>query len=252
MAKTDYNTVIQASQDNIRLLREKLDDLDKLHRDILSLKNDTGELPIKFNKWYADFVKINENYREVLSEANKKYVDTNNEMFTSSLEVFNQTSKNTFERLEAENKNISTYIVTLDNIRDDFTSEVQRLKSIDLEEHFAKHNKALSDISGSVNLVNNSIGGLASNVQNNNQAIIEIQNKTDMLKGALVDSFQQKFLELSNETKKVDDAVNRIEAQMDVNSSAMAKKFNILLVLVILGMLVTVGMILIPLLLKLN
>ena len=239
MAKTDYNTVIQASQDNIRLLREKLDDLDNLHKDILSLKNDTGELPVKFNKWYADFVKINEEYRDVLSEANEKYVEVSNEMFTSTLKVFNESSQNTLGRLDAENKKIETSLVSFSKVKDDFSDEVLRLTSVDIEEYFAKHNKALSDISGSINLVNNAIGGMVSNVQNNHQAT---QNKIELSQEIVLGELKQHTDGIVSQIKSVSDRINAVETLVGQNATVLGKKLNILIVLVAIGVLITVAM----------
>ena len=242
MAKTDYNTVIQASQDNIRLLREKLDDLDNLHKDILSLKNDTGELPVKFNKWYADFVKINDDYRQVLSEANEKYVEVSNEMFTSTLKVFNESSQNTLGRLDAENKKIETSLVSFSKVKDDFSDEVLRLTSVDIEEYFAKHNKALSDISGSINLVNNAIGGMVSNVQNNHQAISATQNKIELSKEIVLGELKQRTDGIVGQIKSVSDRISTIETLVGENDTVLGKKLNILIVLVAIGVLITVAM----------
>lgn len=53
----NYEEIIKLSQANVKLLSEKLKDLDNLHQDIISLKTKSAGIPLAFEQ---SFHKISE------------------------------------------------------------------------------------------------------------------------------------------------------------------------------------------------
>lgn len=198
----NYEEVIQQSQANIKSLSEKLNDLDKLHQDIKGLIKQ----PEIFDSKYQQIVKLSEDYTNTLGAATKKYLDGNNTLFTAKLnelsdktnELQNEISRlvntdftklfhdlqksfidQTKQDLALELKKFDDKSTDLQSKIDDLKKQVERLESIDLEKHFDKLQKTLSDIFGAVNAINLTLTSITQTLNSIVQSSGAIQNTID-------------------------------------------------------------------------
>jgi chromosome segregation ATPase len=198
----NYEEVIQQSQANIKSLGEKLKDLDKLHQDIKELIKQ----PEIFDTKYQQIVKLSEDYTNTLGEATKKYLDGNNTLFTTKLNELSDKTKdlqkeisrlvNTdfaklFQDLQKSfidqtRKDLATELKKLDEKAIDLQlkiyelkKQVERLEKIDLEKHFDKLQKTLSEIFGAVNSINITLTAISQTLNSVVQSLGAIQNSID-------------------------------------------------------------------------
>jgi len=177
----NYEEIIKQSQANVKSLGEKLKDLDKLHQDIKALKEAAQGFPDVFNTKFEDIVRLSEDYTNTLGAATKNYLDGNNALFTKKLSELSTKIKEFEEEIERlVNTDFSKLFkdlqkVFIDQTRADLATElkrfeektkdlqtkidelkkqIERLEQIDLEKHFDKLQRTLSDIFGAVNAIN--------------------------------------------------------------------------------------------------
>ena len=177
----NYEEIIEQSQANVKSLSKKLKDLDELYQEIKMLTVAAGEIPDIFSRKFEDIIKLTKDYTDTLGVATKNYLDGNNTLFTTKLselsgkikelekeiarlvntdfsklfenlqKIFiDQTRKDLaieLERFEEKSKDLQAKI-------DDIKKEITRLEKIDLEKHFDKLQKTLSEIFGAINAIN--------------------------------------------------------------------------------------------------
>jgi len=177
----DYDEIIKQSQANVKSLSEKLKDLDKLHQEIKAQKEAAEGIPEIFNKKFQELVKLSEDYTNTLGAATNNYLDGNNTLFSLKLselstkikdfekeisrltntdftKLFKDLQKDFIEqtradlaielkRFEEKSKDLQTKI-------DDLKKHIELLAKIDLEKHFDKLQKTLSEIFGAINAIN--------------------------------------------------------------------------------------------------
>jgi ABC-type transporter Mla subunit MlaD len=146
----NYDELIQQSQKNVKDLSEKLKELDKLHQDIKELIKQ----PEIFDSKFQQIVKLSEDYTNTLGTSTRVYLDGNNILFTEKLKELSDKTKV-------------------------LQKEVSRLECIDLEKHFDKHQKTLSEIFGAVNSINLILSGITQSLTGVNQSLGTIQNTND-------------------------------------------------------------------------
>jgi hypothetical protein len=198
----NYEEVIQQSQANVKSLGEKLKDLDKLHQDIKVLI----EQPEIFDSKYQEIVKLSEDYTNTLGAATKKYLDGNNTLFTIKLnelsdkiidlqreisrlthtdftKLFHDLQKSfiyqTRNDLAIELKKFDDKSTDLQKKIDELGNQVQRIKNIDLEKHFDKLQKTLSEIFGAINAINITLTSISQFLNSVVQSLGAIQNSID-------------------------------------------------------------------------
>ncbi len=153
----NYEEIIQQSQVNIKSLSDKLKELDKLHQDIKELIKQ----PEIFDNKYQQIVKLTEDYTNTLGASTKKYLDGNNTLFTTKLSELSEKSKDLQIKIDALKK------------------QVERLESIDLEKHFDKLQKTLSEIFGAINSINLTLTAITQTLNSIAQSLGEIKNAID-------------------------------------------------------------------------
>lgn len=146
----NYEEIIQQSQANVKALSVKLKELDKLHEDI----NKLIQQPEIFEAIYQQIVKLSEDYTNSLGASVKKYLDGNNSMFTEKLKEFS-------------------------NRNSELQKEITRLERIDLDKHFDKLQKTLSDIFGAINGISITLTALTQTLAGIVQTLGAIQNTVD-------------------------------------------------------------------------
>lgn len=198
----NYEEVIQQSQANIKSLSEKLKDLDKLHQDIKELIKQ----PEIFDTKYQQIVKLSEDYTNTLGAATKKYLDGNNALFTTKLNELSDKTKDlqkeisrlvntdftklfqdlqksfidqTRKDLATELKKFDDKSTDLQTKIDELRKQVERLEKIDLEKHFDKLQKTLSEIFGAINAINITLTAITQTLNSIVQSLGAIQNTID-------------------------------------------------------------------------
>lgn len=198
----NYEEVIQQSQANIKSLSEKLKDLDKLHQDIKELIKQ----PEIFDTKYQQIVKLSEEYTNTLGAATKKYLDGNNNLFTANLNELSNKTKDlqkeisrlvntdftklfqdlqksfidqTRKDLAIELKKFDDKSTDLQTKIDDLRKQVERLERIDLEKHFDKLQKTLSEIFGAINAINLTLTNIVQTLTGIVQTLGNIQTTLD-------------------------------------------------------------------------
>ena len=157
----EYEELIQQSQVNVRALSDKLNELEELHQNIIALKNEAEGIPTVFNEKFQQIIKLSEDYKNTLGAATKKYLDGNNNLFTTKLSELNKETRN----LESKIAEIKTL--------------VERLEKIDLEKHFEKHQKTLSEIFNQITSINQTQGSLTQTLTGIIQTLGNISNTID-------------------------------------------------------------------------
>ncbi|MBA7551881.1 hypothetical protein ES705_44432 [subsurface metagenome] len=176
----NYEEIIEQSQANVKALSEKLKDLDKLHQDIKELIKQ----PEIFDSKYQQIVKLSADYTNTLGVATKKYLDGNNTLFVTNL-----------SELSAKIKELK--------------KGVTRLENIDIEKHFDKFQKTLSEIFRAINAINITLTGITKNLTDITQSLGSIQTTIDtyhkatkQLMNSLHETTTKHLTEQDTETRK--------------------------------------------------
>jgi hypothetical protein len=198
----NYEKVIQQSQANIKSLSEKLKEFDKWQQDIKELIKQ----PEIFDAKYQEIVKLSEDFTNTLGASTKEYLDGNNTLFTSKLNELSDKTKvlqeeisrlvntdftklfqdlqklfidQTREDLATELKKFDDKSTDLQIKIDELRKQVERLENIDLEEHFDKLQKTLSEIFGAINAINITLTAITHTLNSIAQSLGSIQNAID-------------------------------------------------------------------------
>jgi len=198
----NYEEIIQQSQANVKALSVKLKELDKLHEDI----NKLIQQPEIFEAIYQQIVKLSEDYTNSLGASVKKYLDGNNSMFTEKLKEFSNRNSELqkeitrlinadFNKLfhdlqkafiDQTRKDLAEELKKFDNKSqdlqkkiDELKQQVDRLERIDIDKHFDKLQKTLSDIFGAINGISITLTALTQTLAGIVQTLGAIQNTVD-------------------------------------------------------------------------
>lgn len=194
-----YEEIIDQSQENLKALGERLKDLDKLYEDIKKLI----ALPETFDAKFQEIVKLSEDYTNTLGISTKKYLDGNNTLFTSKLNELSEKTKALQEEIfrlvntdftklfkdlqkvfidqtrkdfEVELKKLDDKSNLLQTRIDEFKQQIVRLENIDIEKHFDKFQKTLSEIFGAINSINLTLTTITQTLTSIVQSLGAIQN----------------------------------------------------------------------------
>ena len=202
----NFDELIKQSQVNVNSLSEKLKELDKIYQEIIGLKAEVDGIPEIFNNKFLEIIILSEQYTNNLGIATKDYLDGNNTLFTLRLNelsilseefkieidrliktdfyklfenlqtIFIEKSRKDLsielDRLEEKSKNIQIKIEYLDQI-------IKRLEAIDLEKHFDKLQKTLSEIFGAINTINLTLTNIVQTLPGIFQSLATLQTTID-------------------------------------------------------------------------
>jgi len=195
-----YEEIIDQSQENLKALGERLKDLDKLYEDIKKLI----ALPENFYAKLQEIVKLSEDYTNTLGISTKKYLDGNNTLFTSKLNELSEKTKALQEEIfrlvntdftklfkdlqeilidqtrkdfEVELKKLDDKSNLLQTRINEFKQQIVRLENIDIEKHFDKFQKTLSEIFGAINSINLTLTTITQTLTSIVQSLGAIQNE---------------------------------------------------------------------------
>lgn len=233
----NYEEVIQQAQENIKSLSEKLKELDKLHQDIKELIKQ----PQIFDAKYQQILKLSEDYTNTLGASTKKYLDGNNTLFTTQLIEFSVKIKDlqkeisrlintdftklfqdlqksfidqTRKDLAAELKKIDDKSKDLQSKIDELRKQVERLENIDLDKHFERLQKTLSEIFNAINAINLNLTSITQSLNTVVQALGAIK--------AAIGRQQEIIYEGINETNKnISREIRSVKEHIDHSSKIL-------------------------------
>lgn len=209
----NYDELIKQSQVNVNSLSEKLKELDKIYQEIIGLKEEiiglkeeVDGIPEIFSDKFLEIIILSEQYTNNLGIATKDYLDGNNILFTLRLNelsilseefkieinrliktdfyklfedlqtIFIEKSRKDLaielERIEEKSNNLQVKIDCLEQ-------QIRRLEVIDLEKHFDKIQKTLSEIFGAINSINLTITNLVQTLPGIFQSLATLQTTID-------------------------------------------------------------------------
>ena len=169
-----YQEVITQSHENVKALSAKLNDLEIFKNQLSDLTKSSKELPLKFNQRFTEITELSQKFTEDLGKSSRNYIDGTNllleqkigllEKEISRLENVDLVGKfNVLEDkfLKNATQQISSELLKIDEKNSvfqthlhQFDKEIQRLAAIDLESHFNKHQKMLSEIFNAISSIN--------------------------------------------------------------------------------------------------
>jgi uncharacterized protein YukE len=323
----NYNEIIEQSQVNIKSLSDKLKDLDKLHQDIVDLKNNSALIPELFEKKFQEISKLSNEYTEVLGESTMTYLDGNNTLFTSKINEFSEKNielkkqisrlintdlKKLFDNLQKEfigqtKKDLETEYKKIDNRANDFqvkidsfgneinrlervdleklfkqlqnkfiqetkeelekelkkidaktkefqvklnnfSNEINRLESVDLEQHFAKHQKTLSEIFSAINTINLTLTGITNSLNSINQSLGQIQKSIsdnfDETKKSVKEFRESISNHLKKQDEKSDEKIGLLKNEIAIlgnQNTVLQKQITLNRVIQIIGIVLIIG-----------
>ena len=239
---SDYNTsaIIESSLENVNALRDHLQKISELRNNVNETLEEVKKVPIHFDRLGVKLSEISDQFvyknYELLQE---KIIDLNNRIaqideidFRKRFENANSDYFQNLERITSEK------IGQFDDVKNNlstteqhFTGEVERLKTVDLEEHFNKHDKRLSDIFGAVNNVNTSLLNIS------NQTML-FQEKLSTVDQKL-QSLENKLLE---QERNLVSQLNALKEKQDLLAKKQGSNFTVLVLLIVVAIIVSVVM----------
>jgi uncharacterized phage infection (PIP) family protein YhgE len=190
-----YEEIINQSRDNLKSLSEKLKELDKLHQDIKALKEAAEGVPEIFNKKFQELAKISAEYTNTLGAATKNYLDGNNTLFTT--------------RLSELSSKIKEFEATIEELK----KQTERLEQIDIEKHFDKLQKTLSEIFGAVNAINLTLTITTQNLNSIVQSLGIIQATIDTSQKEILKHLIAQDVELKKNSELFESKIQLLVAQ---------------------------------------
>ncbi len=173
---SSYNTeeIINTSLENVHALSQKLNELDELHENLKKSINDSIQIPIQFSKLSKD-----------LHESTENYLSGNNEIFKERI-------------IEIQNQ-----IHQIKDVKSELDTEINRLKEIDLESHFDKHQSKLSEVFNAINGIQNIITSLSQNLIGIVQSMGKIEILIDKNQSKLIAEFSTQNESLADLKKQI-------------------------------------------------
>lgn len=246
---SDYNTsaIIESSLENVNALRDHLEKIAELRNNVRETMEEVKQVPVHFEKLGIKLSDASDHFiyknYELLKEQNiflqEKIIDLNNRIaqideidFRKRFENANSDYFHNLERITNEKINQFDYTrKNLNTTGELFTGEVNRLKAVDLEDHFNKHDKRLSDIFGAVNNINSSL----LNISNQTISFQEKLSVVDQKLQSLESKLSEQERNLLSELKAVKDSQNQLLQKQSSN-------FIILAVLIVATLIATIVM----------
>ena len=196
---------------NNKLFTSKLSELSEKNTELKKqiVRLEKVDLTDLFNKLQATFFEKT----RIAFEAEFKKIDTKTENFQSKIndlgqeitrieqvdleQSFDNLQKIFIEKtrddLELELTKIDAKTNELQNKITEFENEINRLKEVDLEKHFEKHQKTLADVFNAINNINISLTGITSSLNTINRGLGENQEATIKAAKDIKDVLDQKF-----------------------------------------------------------
>lgn len=147
----EYKEILEQSEENIIALKQQIEVFQYLHEDLKRRIEQTSEIPNMYNELFKKIKKLSEDYLKGLGSTVKNYVEVNNKCLQDNI---------------GELKKLNTFL----------KDEIERLSEVDLEKHFEKHQKSLSEIFKGINDINIGLASITSTLGLISQSISGLGN----------------------------------------------------------------------------
>ena len=193
-----YEELLENSYLELENLKKEVTQLEEIGIKFKKLLDSNDQLPVAFEEKFKKIVKITESYTDSLGLATKSYLDGNNSLFTTNIIELSNKIKKLHEEIDRlVNTDFAKLFkdlqeLLIDKIQSDlnvelkqsnnfqtkielFKDQIERLEKIDLESHFDKLQKTLSEIFGAINAINITFTSITQTLTNIVQSIGNIQ-----------------------------------------------------------------------------
>lgn len=247
--QTKYTTsaIIESSLENVNVLKNQLEKISELKNGIQETLNQAREIPLHFDKLGVKLSEtsdtfIYKNY-ELLKEQTiflqEKIIDLNNRIvqideidFRKRFENANSDYFTNLDRISTEK--INQFDDVKNNLKltgESIGVEVKRLEAVDLENHFNKHDKRLSDIFGGINNINTSLLNISNQVMLFQEKLVNIDQKLNSIDNRISEQERNLISELKN-----------IKENQNLIAKKQNSNFIILAVIGVLAIIVSVAL----------
>jgi len=202
----EYNELVKQAQGNVNSLGEKLKEFDKLHQDIIALKEHAEEIPAVFESKFNEIVKLSTNYIDSLGGSTKIYLDGSNLLLNTKIKeldaeiklfekeinrLVNTDFSRLFKGLQEDFINQTRQDLKVELTRfekasndlqaknDELKKQVVRLENIDFEKHFDRFQKTLAEIFQAINAINLTLTNIIPTLTGIVQSLGSIQTNLD-------------------------------------------------------------------------
>ena len=212
-----YKEVIKKAQENVTILNEKLSSLEELkeqilknntelNKEVIKAKEEAVKIPEIFNEKFDEIIEFSKSYTESLGASATIYLEGNNSLFIGNLaelkfllnhfnseierlkktdyrQLFSDLQKEfmiktsagldtEFEKLDDKSNDLQGKIDSLNN-------EVERIKLVDIEKHFNKLQKVLSEVFNAIASINLTLTTITQSLTGVSQILNSIQDRID-------------------------------------------------------------------------
>ena len=213
-----YSQVVHASQENVRRLNGKIDELDQFVADMAQAKDGIRQIPAEFQSRFAEIVTLTGKHLEDVGAATESYLASTDKMLDANL-----------KNLVAESAKLK--------------HEIDRLAAVNLKEMFTDLGKEF--ISLARNDLNNELTPFRNNTQILTDRTNDLRTEVDRLGavdfGPMFATLQQEFItkarqdiaielkKFENETSRLQQKINALETQVArLSEIDLEKHFNLL------------------------
>lgn len=244
---SEYKTkeIIETSLENVTNLKSQLERIEQMRLDIEQTLNQGKEIQAKYSELTIDFtIKTNEYLSENQTLLKTKILEFNsslsdlkvkiekldsldletafsnaNQAFSSSL---NDLFDKRFEELHLLYESFQTEVSSLNK-------EIVRLKEIDLEKHFDRHQDKLSTIVNTLTNISSTLISINENHLKTSKELAEIK-----------DLIVQSSKELNSKVEKVAEDLKGIEAFVQDQAKKQDQKMKVLIGLIVVSIIVII------------
>jgi myosin heavy subunit len=199
----NYEEIVQKSQENVKALSTKINELDELYKDIKMLTKQ----PEIFDQKFQEIVNLSKEYTTALGAATKKYLDGSNTLFTEKL-------KELSERTELLQTDI-----------DELKKQVERLEKIDLETHFDNLQKTLSEI---FKRIDTNLSHIIQNLNESSQSLNIIQTTINDNHQAILQQIDETTKHLGEQDKALIIFRDETKQHLEEQDKELSIKLNAL------------------------
>ncbi|MEK6495448.1 hypothetical protein [Myroides odoratimimus] len=174
---TQYNTqeILKASIENIGALKHHLEEIDTLKSNVKEVILEAEKVPILFNKLAIDIDKSTNNYLNKNQDLLKEQIIFFQEKLIDLTMRINQIDEIDFTKKFEYSKD--EFFKQLNNSTQELDNLILDLKGIDLEQHFTRHEKTLSDIYKSINIISASLVTFTDQLNKSQNKLNEIERE---------------------------------------------------------------------------
>lgn len=227
----DINEMLKESYETLNELQLKLGELNQVHDDIVSLKeeaikgnNFSATIPKEFEKKFDEVRTLSQKYLTDINAATNKYFEVNNKVYLDNQSLF----VSNINELQSKNTKFQSQV-------DALKTQIERLEKIDLEKHFDKLQKTLAEIFGALSTINLSLTSITQNLNNVHNCLGDIQgsirelNQTSLQNFKILDEQSKRNVEWFDEIIKQNNII-----QKEVKTNRVIQLVSIILLVVVM------------------